>query len=137
MNKEISRNKIHEKALQIMYCFLIQQKNDIQINVEETIETICEKPYKDCDPFLKSILIKALKHEKETINVISTYLRKWKFNRLNLCTQAILILGYTYYYHIGNVDKPIIINIAINLSKKYCDKTEFKFVNALLDNCLV
>ena len=34
------------------------------------------------------------------------------------------------------MNKAIIINIAIELAKKYAEKDEYKFVNGILENCL-
>lgn len=62
---------------------------------------------------------------------------KWKFHRLNRVIQAILLMSYTHYFYIGNVDKRIVINVAIKLAKRYVVGDEYKFVNAILDEVLV
>jgi len=136
MENQESRNKIQERAMQIMYGFLIKQQVDQVINFEETVSEVCEKPYQDCDIFLKELLIKSLKNEKEIIALISKYLKKWKFERLNTCIQAILIEAVANYKYCENSEKAIVINIAVKLAKKYAEPDDYKFVNAVLDNCL-
>ena len=54
-------------------------------------------------------------------------------NRLGLTDQSIIMLGI---YELMNTDieGPIIINEAVNLSKKYSDEQVSKIVNGVLDN---
>ncbi len=132
-----SRNKAHELAMQIMYDFLIQQEIDETINVEKTISDISQKPYEECDLFIKEVLIKALKNQNEIIENISSNLNNWKFNRLNTCIQAILILAYSNYYFCNNKEKAVIINVAVKLAKKYGEGNDYKFVNGILDKTLI
>lgn len=134
--EEISRNKTQEIAMQILSSFLICQDEGIVINIEQTFEDFLNMSYEDTPIFLKEIIIKALKYEKETISLISQYLKNRKFSRLNTCIKAILILAVTNFKYIEGMNKNIAINIAVELAKKYGEKDDYKFVNAILDNCL-
>ena len=134
--EELSRNKTQEIAMQILSSFIICQEQDIVINIEETFEEVLGCSYDDAPLFLKEIIIKALKNEKEIIELISKYLKNWKFSRLNTCIKAILILAVTNFKFIEGMNKNIAINIAVELSKKYGEKDDYKFVNGVLDNCL-
>ena len=131
-----SRNKMQELAVQIMYDFLIQQELNSTIDVQKTISEMQDKPYEECDLFLKEVLIKSLKNEKDIIDNLSKYLINWKFDRLNKCIQAILIIAFSNYFYCGNKEKPIIINVAVQLAKKYGESNDYKFVNAILDKAL-
>ncbi len=132
----ISRNKNQEIAFQIMYSFLIYQKLNLEIDVEKQIENIYGEKYSDIDIFVREILIKGLLHKDFCINLLEQYLKDWKFSRLNYCVQAILLLATTNYFFLKNTEKAIIINVAVHLTKKYGDKQDFKFLNAVLDRCL-
>lgn len=131
-----SRNRQQEVAMEIMYSFLMKEDAGTTIDVENSISDICEKPYSECDLFLKEVLIKSLKNEKEIIDYISSYLKKWKFERLNACVQSILIISVCNYKYVKETDKAVIIDVAVKLAKKYGSKDDYKFVNAVLDNCL-
>ncbi|MFA6755159.1 MAG: transcription antitermination factor NusB [Bacilli bacterium] len=131
-----SRNRQQEVAMEIMYSFLMKEDAGTTIDVENSISDICEKPYSECDLFLKEVLIKSLKNEKEIIDYISLYLKKWKFERLNACVQSILIISVCNYKYVKETDKAVIIDVAVKLAKKYGSKDDYKFVNAVLDNCL-
>ena len=61
---------------------------------------------------------------------------KWNFDRLNAVERAILIMSFTHKKVEDNTDKRVIIDVAVRLAKKYCDKDDYKFVNAILDNLL-
>jgi len=50
--------------------------------------------------------------------------------------QSIMLLSYAHYYHIKDVDKGVVIDVAINLAKKYLGANDYKFVNGILENTL-
>lgn len=131
-----SRNKSQEMALQLMYSFLIDQDLNIPIDFEKAVSEMEKKPYEECDIFLKEILIKSLQHENDIVGYCEEFLTKWKFKRLNYCSQAILILSIANYEYIRDSDKAVIINVAIKLAKKYCEENDYKYINAVLDKCL-
>ena len=60
----------------------------------------------------------------------------WTFNRINKLEQALLILSYSHFYYVKDVDKKVVIDVAVKLAKKYLDSTDYKFVNAILDKTL-
>lgn len=139
MEVEISRNKLQELAAQAMYSFLLLQESNVAINFEETLSSICNLPYEECDVYLKEVLLKALKNESKIIAYVQKFLRNWEFRRLNSTIQSILILAVCEYYLIDEkIDKAVIINNAVKLAKRYGDggEKDYKFVNAVLENCL-
>lgn len=139
MEVEISRNKLQELAVQAMYSFLLLQESNVAINFEETLSSICNLPYEECDVYLKEVLLKALKNEPKIIAYVQRFLRNWEFRRLNSTIQSILILAVSEYYLIDEkIDRAVIINNAVKLAKRYGDggEKDYKFVNAVLENCL-
>ena len=40
------------------------------------------------------------------------------------------------FYYVKDVDKKVVIDVAVKLAKKYLDSTDYKFVNAILDKTL-
>lgn len=132
----LSRNKLQENAVQIFTSFLIQESMGIAIDFENSliefynVETLEEVPI-----FIKELLLKALKHQNEIVLEVSSYLKNWKFSRLNTCVQAILILSTTNYKYM-DTPKSVCIDLAVNLTKRYSETEDYKFVNAVLDNYL-
>lgn len=133
---EISRNKIQEYSLQSLTSFLICRDSNLPIDVENTLSLVTNCPYEEVPLYLKEIVICALKNLSSIESYVSQYLRNWKFSRLNYCIQSILILSVVNYTYLKETNKNITINIAIELAKKYGDKDDYKFINAILDNCL-
>lgn len=139
MEQEITRNKSQELIVQLMYSFLMLEKNNIPINFGVAVEEVCKLPYADCDVYLKEVLIKSLKNQSKIIEYISRFLINWTFDRLNTTIQAILITSAVeYFIEDLETDKAVIINNAVKFAKKFGDggEKDYKFVNAILDKCL-
>ena len=78
----------------------------------------------------------SLKHYGDIKEAYGPYLKDWKWDRLPLLTQAILIMAYSHFYYVEKVDKRIVINVSVDLAKKYIDEKQAKFINAILDKVL-
>ena len=94
---------------------------------------MCEEDYDKVDPYLKNTVMVSLQKYSEIVKAYIPYLKNWKWERLPLLTQAILLMSYTHFYFIEKVDKKVVINIAVNLAKKYIDDKQAKFINGILD----
>jgi len=136
-NKTLSRNKMYEVALQSLTSFLICENTDYSFNILEELENLLNLPKSSIPSFIKELLYFSLKHKEEAITYISKYLNSWKFNRLNYCIQADLIISYAYFFYIKDSIKNVVIDVGVDLAKKYGDKDDYKFVNAILDKCLI
>lgn len=132
----ITRNKSHEVAVQVLYAMLINIKNGQTFEFHTMLSDISEEPYDELPLFLKETIVYSLKHYTEIIEKLTPFLKDWKFSRLNLVTQAILIYSYAHFYYIGNVNKAVVINIAVKLSKLFTPDEDYKFINAVLDGVL-
>lgn len=131
-----SRNANQEKAMIIIYDALTYDDMKLEYDVKELIGDILGESYAESDLYVKEVVIKALLHKDEIIAAIEPHLNKWKFNRLTRLAQSILLLSYAHYYYVKDVDKAIVIDVAIHLAKKYLDDGDYKFINAVLDNIL-
>ncbi len=132
-----SRNKAHASILFIVYDSLLYDKFQVEYDIKELITDIVgAENYDEVDAFVKEVVIKTLLHEKELIKEIEPHLVKWTFNRLPLLTQAILLSSLAKRKYVSNIDRNVIIDVAINLAKKYLKDNDYRFVNAILDNIL-
>ena len=103
---------------------------------DELISETAEIPYEEVSPYVKNMIAQSLNHYGEIISAFQPFLKNWKWERLPLLTQSILIMSYTHFYFIEKVEKRIVIDIAVNLAKKYIDEKQGKFINAILDGVL-
>lgn len=132
----ITRNQSHEIAIQALYAMLINIKSGQTFEFQQVVSDVSATPYNEVPRYLKEVLLAALKHYETIITTLEPHLKNWKFSRLNIVTQAILIYSYAHFTYIGNVNKPIVINVAVKLAKAYTPNDDYKFINAVLDEVL-
>ena len=134
---EISRNQQHYIIMTVIYNELTDftfGEQKINRDAKELIASLCECDIKDVDPYIINSVLVSLQKYGEIRNAYLPFLVNWKWERLPLLTQAILLMSYTHFYFIEKVDKKVVINIAVNLAKKYIDEKQAKFINGILDN---
>ena len=134
---EISRNQQHFIIMTVIYNELTDftfGEGKMVRNANEMISSICECENSEVDSYIIDTVIMSLKNYGEIKRAYEPYLKNWKWERLPLLTQAILLMSYTHYKYIEKVDKKVVINIAVELAKKYIDDKQAKFINAILDN---
>jgi len=132
-----SRNKEHELIMISIYDALIFIQMKDEFSLEDLMSGVYELPYEDIPLFSKEIVVKSLSHLDEIKAAFQAKMETWLFSRLNNLEQAILIMSYTHvHFTDDNADKGVVIDVAIRLAKKYLDKGDYKFVNAILDNVL-
>lgn len=134
---ELTRNQMHHIIMTVIYNELVDFKfgNESFVrDVKEIIESLCEDDFDNVDPYVKDTAIISLQKYSEIVTAYIPYLKNWKWERLPLLTQSILLMSYTHFYFIEKVNKKVVINIAVDLAKKYIDDKQAKFINAILDN---
>ena len=132
-----SRNQLQKTALFAIYDALTYLDMKEAVPMEEIVESLTEKSYPLADYFVKASLVYSIKHYEEIVKVFNEHMNRWTFDRLNRVEQALLLLSYVHYFHIGEVDKAVVIDIAVTLAKAYLDQKDYRFVNAILDKVLV
>ena len=103
-------------------------------DARELISGLAEVPFEEVDPYIVNTVMTSLQKYGEIKKAFEPYLKNWRWERLPLLTQSILLMSYTHYHYIEKVDKKIVINIAVTLAKKYIDDKQAKFINGILDN---
>jgi len=131
----LSRNEEHELIMTCIYDALLYSNMDKEFSIEEIMCSVFGVEYDEISFFVKEMVIKSLSHINEIKEIFQAKMPKWSFDRLNLVEQSILIMSFTHK-QIENVDKSIIINVAVKLAKKFLDKDDYKFVNGILDKVL-
>ena len=135
----INRNQQHYIVMTVIY----DELNDFIAGGGKTFRDardltseLCEIPYEEVDDYIKSTVTYSLQKYGEAIGKFEPHLNKWKWERIPLLTQAILLMSYAHFYYVEKVDKRIVINIAVELAKKYIDPKQSKFINAILNEVL-
>ena len=125
----LSRTESREKIMILLYQALLYEKNNINYDMDDMINNELEEQ----NEYIYKSLNEILNGKDKLIEIANKYLGSWPMNRLGLTDQSIIMLGI---YELMNTDieGPIIINEAVNLSKKYSDEQVSKIVNGVLDN---
>lgn len=131
----LSRNQEQEKIMLTVYQYLFYQRMKSEDVVTE-LENVFDIPYDEISVFAREVVVKTLLHQEEIDLIISENLVKWTIDRINLVAHAILLFAIGEYKYTQECNKAEIINIAVNLAKKYLDDKDYKFINALLDKVL-
>lgn len=123
-----SRSELREECMTILYQIQIYQKNNIDYNIDEVINETSEIE----NEFIKEIIYGVTTYKEEIDNLANKYLEGWNMDRLGNTDQAILRIGI---FELLYTDTPpvVIINEAIELSKKYSDDSVRKMINGVLD----
>ena len=114
--------------MKLLYQWYLYEKNKIECSVEELIEgTIIMG-----NSFGENIINGIVNNEKKLREIANKYLNKWTIDRLGFTDQAIMEMGI---YELIYTDTPakVVINEAIELSKKYSDDKVVKMINGVLD----
>ena len=129
VNSEVSRNKLHDQIMTCVYQYLFYNKFEHEPDIEEIMTNVFVKPI---DPYASEVIHVAVQHMNETKGIIEPLLNKYKFNRLDLVEQAILIVAYTEN-HYAKQPKAIAINVAVKQAQSYADPQSYKFINGVLE----
>ena len=137
--EKISRNQEHFIIMTVIYDELADftaGKDQPFRDVNEIIMEITDIPLEKHSKYLQNTIANVLNHYGEIVNAYIPHLKNWKWDRLPLLTQSVLLMSYAHFYYVEKVDKRIVINIAVELAKKYIEEKQAKFINAILDEVL-
>ena len=125
---EETRSGARETAMKILYQISILEKAEASYDLDEIFSRV-EGRNKE---FIESIVNEVILKKEELDKKANTYLINWEINRLNKVDQAIFeIAVYELLY--TDTPKKVVIDEAINLSKKYSEDAVVKMLNGVLD----
>lgn len=125
---KLNRTEAREKIMVILYQIDFYIKEGISYDIDTVIKENLEIDNK----FVRDIVYGVFDNIENIDKVISKYLDNWDLDRLGKTDKAILRLG-TYEMLYYDTPKVVVINEAVELSKKYSDDKIVKLINAVLD----
>ena len=134
----MTRNQEHYVVMTVIYDELsdfVLGGGKVFRDARQIIADVAEIPYSQVSPYVKNVVAYSLQHYGEIVDVFTPHLNGWKWERLPLLSQSILIMSYAHS-KVEPEDKKVIINIAVDLAKKYFDTKQAGFINAILDEVL-
>ena len=133
---KFSRNKQNELSFSIIYNFITLEEMKQKIDVISLITGHCGLEYDEVDIYIKEVVLKCIKQYEELKKIIESNLVKWRYERVSSINKAILMYGLTNGLYMNTLDKKIIIDVAVSLSKKFGEDGDYKFINAILDKTI-
>ncbi len=137
--EKISRNQENFIIMTVIYDELADftaGKDQPFRDVNDIILQITDIPLMEHSHYVQNMIASVLNHYGEIVTAFQPKLRDWKWERLPLLTQAVLLMSYAHFYFVEKIDKRIVINVAVDLAKKYIEEKQAKFINAILDEVL-
>ena len=131
----LTRNQEQEKIMLSIYQYLFYQRMNKE-DIVDILSNVYNLPYDEVPLFSKEVCVKTLLHQEEIDQIISNNLVKWTLDRINLVAHSILLFSIGEFKYTNEISKPEIINVAVELAKKYLDDKDYKFINAILDKVL-
>ena len=123
-----TRSGAREMAMRILYQVSVFEKAKASYDLDEMFMDI-EGRNKE---FIENIVNEVILKKEELDKKANKYLINWEINRLNMVDQAIFEIAiYELLY--TDTPKKVVIDEAINLSKKYSEESVVKMLNGVLD----
>ena len=131
MNRKLSR----DKTMELLFGMTLSKDT-----TEEVIEGFVdnyEGDIKDIDlTYVKQALI-GIEHNIEAIDtVITENLHNWKLDRVSKVNLSILRLATYELLYDENVPRPVVINEALEITRRYSDEKSVSFINGVLDKII-
>jgi N utilization substance protein B len=127
----LKRSELREKCMIILYQYDIMLNAKIDVNIEEII-----KDNLDIDnDYVTDIVNGVIEHKNELDTLANKYIKDWTIDRLDKTGAEILRIAL-YELKYTSTPEIVVINEAIELSKKYSDDSVRKIINAVLDKII-
>ena len=127
----MKRSLLREKIMVILYQLDIAKDQKLNVSIDDTIKANVEVE----NEFVKQVVYGCVTYKDKIDNLANKYMNDWSIDRIDKTGTAILRMAI---YELMYTDTPevVVINEAIELSKKYSDDNVRKIINAVLDKII-
>lgn len=119
-----------ELALKFLYQFEFNEAgfNDQMASFAE--RTSCKE---EVITFMEELVSKVLNHLEEIDSILKKYSEHWALDRMTVIDRNILRLGVCELIYSQTIPPKVVINEAVEISKKYGSEESPDFINGILD----
>ena len=127
----MKRSLLREKIMVILYQLDIAKDQKLNVSIDDTIKANVEVE----NEFVKQVVYGCVTYKDKIDNLANKYMNDWSIDRIDKTGAAILRMAI---YELMYTDTPevVVINEAIELSKKYSDDNVRKIINVVLDKII-
>jgi N utilization substance protein B len=122
-----SRRHARELALQALYGAEIGHREPVEM-IDETVGTAVEA---DTRVFVRDLVLGTLENMAQSDSIISPLLEGWTLDRLPTIDRIVLRMSVYELQHLPT-PRPVVINEAVELAKKFSTEDSGRFVNGVL-----
>ena len=123
-----SRSELRNTIMIILYQMDIYDERKIKYDIDDVIKDNLEIE----NEFVKDMVYGVKTYKDELDNIANSLIKDWTIDRLDKSGAQILRMAL-YELKFSDTPEIVVINEAIELSKKYCDESVRKIINAVLD----
>lgn len=131
-NLEPQRNILQAKIMTCLYQYLFYSSISETPSIDTIMTDVFATSLNDISDYARRVLYAAAARLDEAKKILAPQLHKFRFERLSLVEQAILVMAYIENRYFAQ-PKAIAINVAVRLSRKYADEKSYKFINGVLE----
>jgi N utilization substance protein B len=117
-----------ELALQALFSVEIGHRDPAEV-LDEYLSTFSESAHRI---FVKDLVIGTLQHSGESDRIFQPLLQGWTIERLPTIDRLLLRMATYELRHRPETPKPVIINEAVELAKRFSTEDSGRFVNGVL-----
>ena len=117
-----------ELALQALFSVEIGHRDPAEV-LDEYLSTFSESSHR---LFVKDLVLGTLEHSTESDETLTPLLAGWTIERLPTIDRLLLRMGTFELRHRPQTPRPVIINEAVELAKRFSTEDSGRFVNGVL-----
>lgn len=123
-----SRRMARELALQALFSVEVGHREAAEV-LDEYLSTFSESAQR---LFVKDLVLGTLEHSSESDERITPLLEGWTIERLPTIDRLLLRMAAFELKHRPQTPRPVIINEAVELAKRFSTEDSGRFVNGVL-----
>lgn len=132
MKMAISRRKLREKVLQILYAYELSN-DSLDIMFDDLLQDVEDEEAKE---FVKSLTLLTIKHRDEYDEMIRQVVKNWEVDRIAVIDRLLIRMATCEMLHFPEIPTKVSINEVIEIAKRYSTDQSDKFINGVLDAIL-
>ncbi len=132
MSKTGTRRKSRELALQML--FQSDMARQSQEQVEKTFWEEREELDEDVRGFAQDIFRTAMLKREEIDKLIEKHAEHWRMDRMATVDRNILRAGVAEFIGFPKTPRPVIINEALEIARRFSTPESVQFINGVLDS---
>lgn len=132
MEMIISRRKLREKVLQILYAYELSN-DSLNLMFDDLLQDVSDE---ESIEFVKSLTLLTIKHRDEYDELIKEVVKNWELERIAVIDRLLIRMATCEMLHFPEIPPKVSINEVIEIAKRYSTDQSDKFINGVLDAIL-